>query len=82
MGKLWSLRKSKDQRHEKLGIFEISCRAKVLAAQIGKDIFIRVLNQVNRKQSADTLGYHQSITFMPIYLDQDYNYDDEKENFQ
>jgi hypothetical protein len=82
MDKLRARGKSKDQRHEKIGIFEISCKAKVLAAQIGRDIFIRVLNQVNREQSEDTLGYHQSIAFMPIYLDQDYNYDDEKAKFQ
>ena len=82
LDKLRSRRKPKDKRPEKLGIFEISCRAKVFAAQIGRDIFIRVLNQVNREQSGDTLGYHQSIAFMPIYLDQDYNYDVEKANFQ
>ena len=66
----------------KLEHFEISPQGKVIAAQIGNVIFIKVLNQVNRDQYLNTLEYHHSITFMPLYLDEDYNFKENKNKYK
>ena len=55
-------------------MFELSPNATVLAANIGQEIFLKVLNQVHRQQWRNTLDYQESIAFMPIYLDEDYNF--------
>ena len=46
----------------------------MIAAHIGNEIFIRSLNQVNRDQQSNSLAYHNSITFMPVYFDFDHNF--------
>ena len=53
---------------------EISATGRVIAAHIGDEIFIRALNQAQRSQKDSTEGYLQSISFMPVYLDEDYNH--------
>ena len=55
-------------------IFEVSPLANLIAAQIGTFIFIKVLNQVDCEQSSQNLKYQQRIAFLPIYLDEDYNF--------
>lgn len=59
--------------HEKIKIFEVSSHGRILAAQVGAEVFIKVLNQARRDQCCNSINYHQSITFMPIYRDYDYN---------
>jgi hypothetical protein len=57
-----------------LKALEISASGQVMAAHIGDEIFIRALNQARRRQVDNTEGYLQSISFMPVYLDEDYNH--------
>jgi hypothetical protein len=59
--------------HEKVKNFEVSSHGRILAAQVGAEVFIKVLNQARREQCCNSINYHQSITFMPIYRDYDYN---------
>lgn len=50
----------------------------MIAAQFGNEVLIKVLNQVEREQRSNTLDYHQSLTFLPIYMDEDYNFQHSK----
>lgn len=58
--------------------FDISPKATILVAFIGSELFIKILNQVNRSQTTKSLEYQTSIAFMPIYLDEDYNFKENK----
>jgi hypothetical protein len=46
----------------------------IIAVLSDHKLLVRRVNQTQNKQSQNTIGYHQSIIFMPIYLDNDYNY--------
>ena len=46
----------------------------IVAAFVGPDLHFKLLNQVHRQQWRNTLEYQESIVFMPIYFDEDYNY--------
>lgn len=62
-------------------MFEISPKATYIVAHIGNEILIRMLNEGNRQQWRETLEYQQSIAFLPIYLDEDYNFQENKKRY-
>ena len=59
---------------QELKLFEISPHASLIAFTFGNEIIIKILNQVDREQKSNTLDYHQSLAFLPIYMDEDYNF--------
>ena len=59
---------------KRIKIFDISPNGRLIAAQMGNEIFIRIVNQVMRDQWHNTLDYQNSIAFLPLYLDEDYNF--------
>lgn len=65
----------------KIKDFDISPSAALLAAQIGQELYIRILNQVDRQQHKQNLSYQKSIAFMPIYLDEDYSFEANLERY-
>jgi hypothetical protein len=54
-------------------MFDISPHALHITAWIGNTIFIRVLNCTMRDQWHSNYEYHQSLSFLPLYFDEDYN---------
>lgn len=53
---------------------EISPNATFMVAHIENEILIKIINQTGRDQWSNTYEYQNSIMFMPIYLDEDYNF--------
>lgn len=56
--------------------------ANYIVADLNGTVLIKMLNQVNKEQSSNLYSYHISIPFMPLYLDEDYNYLVNKQKFE
>jgi len=52
----------------------LSPLANYIVCLIDNCIFIKILNVTNNEQWNSNLSYHKSIIFMPLYLDEDYNF--------
>ena len=67
---------------ESIQLFEISSRATYIASVINNKLYIKVLNSNKNTQDHNNLAYQQSIPFMPMYLDEDYNYQINKNRWE
>lgn len=60
---------------------KVSPSASFIIAQIGNTVFIKILNQINKVPSKGSRNYQRSIAFLPIYMDEDYCFKQNREKW-
>jgi hypothetical protein len=63
-------------------LLEVSPNATFLVAHIENEILIRIINQTGRGQWGNTYEYQNSLMFMPMFLDEDYNFAANKRRYE